>query len=125
MKNVQYVVVHRNNLVEQLGKLSSSNPNRLHGNLDLLKKNLSKNMHDILQWNGDKWIFEVNHFKREITVLWDPLNGAYITIWYYWILDTKVGKFYEQFMWAIHEAKDLWIEKEIFQYLQSNAKKRA
>ncbi|MEI8092119.1 MAG: hypothetical protein WCG98_08230 [bacterium] len=71
----QYYLINTKNIKTYLYELDQKSPERTLCGLDLLIENIEKNLLHALQ-NADKLMIEIDHDKKEVTLVGDPLPSA-------------------------------------------------
>jgi hypothetical protein len=99
-------------LEKTLAEQDIQNPDRTKSYLDIVKENFAKNTFEILQW--DTAILEVHHDNLHITKLGDELQGEYYGIPDSSFPQTQDEVFYENFIQAMEQAKEMGVYDEIF-----------
>ena len=99
-------------LEKTLAEQDKQDPDRTKSYLDIVKANFAKNAFDVLQW--DTAILEVNHDNLHITKLGDELQGDYYGIPDSTLPQSQDEVFYENFVQAMEQAKEMWVYDEIF-----------
>lgn len=68
----QYYVINTQYIKQHLSKMNKEDIERTLCSLDLLLENIENNLLDIFK-DTDKFMVEIDHSKKEISLLWDPL----------------------------------------------------
>lgn len=68
----EYLIINIQNIKQHLSELDKEDSERTLSGLDLLIDNIEYNLLNILQ-DDDKLMIEINHDKKEITLLWEIL----------------------------------------------------
>lgn len=109
---MSFFTIHYPTLEKKLAEQDSKNPDRTKSYLDIMKTNFAKNAFEVLHW--ETVVLEVDQEKHNITKLWDELKGDYYGIPDPHFPDSQDEVFYENFVQAMEQAKEMWVYDEIF-----------
>ncbi len=112
----QILTIHYPTLEKTLIEQDIENPDRTKSYLDIMKTNFAKNTFEVLQW--EIAFLEVDHEKHNITKLGDELKGEYYGIPDPHFPDSYDEVFYENFVQAMEQAKEMGVYDEIFKEIQ-------
>lgn len=117
MQNTHYSIYTINNTALQkvIKEENNSDPERTWWDLDMLQENIANNLWEILD-GRDTAIIELDHDKKEVTLLWEPLEWFYDSIWMR--NEGEKERVYNHFLNAIRHAKIIWRYDEIFKNLK-------
>lgn len=93
----QYYLINTLQIKNHISELDKLNSGRVLCWLDLLFENIQKNLLDTIK--NDRFMVEVDHQKKEVTLLWDPLPSKHRKVIF--DRDKTNESIYNTFMFAI------------------------